>query len=215
MTYIYDIMLNFTDINLFYESYEWKNTDHIINVKKAPLFKVATKEIEDFINYKIKINNNFLNKINNQFLLFKKDKNNVSYLAVLSDKNKSIGISIDNDGYVIYKSSLLLDEEEEANKIATKLEETKIDYIKCSKINNNLMLRDDIARKEYLIKEVKKLYKNKKYDKLKYFYYEIFNKVIDDKKIIYSSLIEFINYNSFENYNIYKIIKEQNKYIEN
>ena len=132
MNYIYDIIVNFTDINLFYDSYEWKNNDHLINVRKAPIFKFSTNVIEDFINYKIKINKSFLKKINNQFILFKKDKINISYLAILSNGEKSIAISIDSDGYIIYKSSLLLDEEMEANRIVSKLNNYEIKYLKCS-----------------------------------------------------------------------------------
>ena len=34
MEYIYDIVLNFNDC--YYEFYEWKSTDKIINIKRIP-----------------------------------------------------------------------------------------------------------------------------------------------------------------------------------
>lgn len=215
MTYIYDIILNFTDINLYYESYEWNNNDHLINVKKAPIFKVSTKIISDIINYKIKVNIKFLSKISNQSSLFRKDKNNISYLAILSNGEKTIGISLDNDGYIIYKSSLLIDEEIEANTIANKLKETEIKYIKCSKLNTQLLLRDSVGKRDYLIKEIKKIYKSKKYEKLKYIYYELYEDIIDDTRKMYEILLDNFNNYSYEYDRIYNILKEQYKYAEN
>ena len=37
MEYVYDIVLNFMD--KYYDYYEWKKKDRIINIKKIPLFK--------------------------------------------------------------------------------------------------------------------------------------------------------------------------------
>lgn len=206
MTYIYDIILNFTDLNLFYEYYEWKNTDNLINVRKAPILRVSTKVLNDFMNNKIKVPKTFLNKIKNQALLFRKDKNDITYLVIISNKEKSIGISFDNEGYIEYKSALLIDEEEEANKIASKLIDTSIKYVKCSKISNIHLLRDDINKKEYLLKEIKKLYKNKKYDYLKYNYYELFNEIENDSEKIYLRFMDSLNSNEIDYNLFYKVI---------
>ncbi len=206
MTYIYDIILNFTDLNLFYEYYEWKNTDNLINVRKAPIIKVSKDVFNDFINYKVKVSKTFLNKIKNQSLLFRKDKNDISYLVIISNKEKSIGISFNEEGYIEYKSALLIDEEDEANRIVAKMLETSIKYLKCSKINNINMLRDDIIKKDILFKEIKKLYKNKRFSHLKYYYYELFDEIENDEDKIYSKFIECLNSDATDYNLFYKVI---------
>ena len=47
MDYIYDIVLNYQ--NNYYEFYEWKTTDKIINIKKIPVYKVNN---ENYLNLK-------------------------------------------------------------------------------------------------------------------------------------------------------------------
>ena len=48
MDYIYDIVLNFQ--NNYYEFYEWKTTDKIINVKKILVYLVSN---QDYLNLKV------------------------------------------------------------------------------------------------------------------------------------------------------------------
>ena len=45
MDYIYDIVLNFNDD--YYEFYEWKQEDKIINIKKIPIYKIPTNKYLD------------------------------------------------------------------------------------------------------------------------------------------------------------------------
>ena len=42
MDYIYDIVLNFQ--NNYYDFYEWKSTDKVINIKKILVYKVNNQE---------------------------------------------------------------------------------------------------------------------------------------------------------------------------
>ena len=41
MNYIYDVVLNFN--KEFYEYFEWKKKDNIINIKKIPVFNVSNE----------------------------------------------------------------------------------------------------------------------------------------------------------------------------
>ena len=45
MDYIYDIVLNFQ--NKYYDFYEWKKTDKLINIKKILVYKVNNKDYLD------------------------------------------------------------------------------------------------------------------------------------------------------------------------
>ena len=91
MTYVYDIILNFTD-NYYYDFYEWNVKDNIINVKKIPLFRVDKNTLNDFINYKIKVNKSLLKQIDNKSIMNKKYKDKYIYIALLSSGEKSIGL---------------------------------------------------------------------------------------------------------------------------
>ena len=191
MNYVYDIILNFSD-SFFYDFYEWDVNDNIINLKKVPIIKVNKNTIYDFINYKIKIDKNFLSTINNKTIFLKKDKNKYNYICILSDGKKSIGICFYKNGFVLYKSAMLLDEEDEVNKMISNQKEININYKKYE-YNSNKILRCDIKRKKEIIKELNREYKNKEYDKLKYIYYEIYNKQSNDIESIYNTLINNIN----------------------
>ena len=191
MNYVYDIILNFSD-SFFYDFYEWDVNDNIINLKKVPIIKVNKNTIYDFINYKIKIDKNFLSTINNKTIFLKKDKNKYNYICILSDGKKSIGICFYKNGFVLYKSAMLLDEEDEVNKMVVNQKEININYKKYE-YNSNKILRCDIKRKKEIIKELNREYKNKEYDKLKYIYYEIYNKQSNDIESIYNTLINNIN----------------------
>ena len=201
MSYIYDVILNFTD-NFYYDFYEWIEKDNLINFNKIPVIYVNKKVLYDFINYKIKIDKSLLLKIENQSIVSRKFKNRFIYSLIISDGEKSIGINFDDKGNLIYKSALLPDEENEANMISLKLKQTRI-YYKKYNICKNELLRCDIEKKKYLLKEFRKIKTNKEYDKLKYIYYEVFDELSNDNIYIYNKII-----NNLDNYIIdfYKVL---------
>ena len=116
------------------------------------------------------------------------------YSVIFSNGKKSIGIGFDRNGLIKYKSSMLLDEEEEANRIALKNKICNLKYSILS-FNKKNILRCEIQKKEFIIKELRRIYINKEYEKLKYIYYELNNKVICDNNFMYSSLINSIDEN--------------------
>ena len=191
MIYIYDVLLNFTD-NYYYDFYEWMDNDNYINVKKVPVIRVNKKTIEDFVNYKIKVNSKFLKRINNKSIFLKKDKEKYNYTVILSCGIKSIGVSFNEKGLINYISSMLLDEEEDTNRIVINQNEEIIKYKKYKNKRSNI-LRFNMAKKKEIIRELKEEFLNKEYDKLKYIYYEIYNKIDNDINYIYNKILSDID----------------------
>jgi len=92
MDYIYDIVLNFQ--SNYYDFYEWRETDKIINIKKILVYKTND---ENYLNLKyneIILDNQLLPKQTKMFLV----TNGVEVM----------GIMLDNQGKLIKRSSLLL-----------------------------------------------------------------------------------------------------------
>ena len=191
MTYIYDVILNFTSSNYF-DFFEWNKSDSLINLKKVPIICVDENTLYDFINFKIKVSNKLIREIEDKSIFLKKYKNKYNFFIILSSKERSIGICFEKNGNILYKSSMLLDEEDEANKIAYKLKKTYIKYKKY-KVNKNKILRCDLNKKNIILKEIYDIYKNNEIDKLKYIYYELFNKELTDIEKIYHDLTKNID----------------------
>ena len=206
MTFIYDIILNFTN-NYYYDFYEWNKKDNLINVKKIPLIRVSKKTLNDFIKYKIKVDKELLKIIYDKSIYLKKDKNKYNYSTIFSNGEKSIGIVFNEDGIVMFKSALFFDEEDDANKLSLKQKEMHIKYKKYEK-NYNKMLRSELEKKQIIIKELKMIYNNKEYDRLKYIYYEIFNKTSNEIDVIYKVLINNIDSNLNKYIDSFSNIKE-------
>ena len=184
MNYLYDIVLNFTDNNL-YEYFDWNSDDYLINIKKAPLFRVDYKTIYDVYNYKIKIDKKLLSKIN--CICYK--KLNVDYIIVISNKEKALGLGIDKEGNVLYKSCLTYEDENYASKLVRGVKDTKLFYKIINKKSKNYVLRSDDMKKTLLYKEFKKRYYLKNYDILRYFYLEVFDRECDNIKDVYNTLM--------------------------
>lgn len=179
MDYIYDVVLNFYET--YYDFYEWKKEDKIINIKRIPIYKVSNKDYINIKNHNTTIKRETLPKQNKMFLI-------TSGIEVL-------GLIIDNSGKVIKKSSLLL---EEADDILEDKDEIKYINIKYNIDKINPQIYESRVTKEknkYINDYLNSI--NKEEDKyiLKYLYYDIYN--IDEENIdkIYNQLIELSKIN--------------------
>lgn len=208
MTYIYDIVLNFTDVNRYFDVYEWEKDDHLVNIKKALILRVNNKVLNDFIKYKIKVNKTFLEFIKDKSMCYKKDK--IKYLVILSNGEKSVGFSFDELGNIVYKSSLLFDEEEIINKMALKIDKSDIIYTNYDNEYDFSLPRHFLEKNKYVNKELKSLYNLKKYEELRYIYYEIFNDIENDNKLIYERLLNYKEYINKYDY-LYNLIHSFNE----
>ena len=195
MVYIYDIIINLTDDNRILEFFEWNEHDSIEHVKKIPLFKVSTNFIDDIISHEIKVDSKFLESIKNYTELFDiKTKKIMEYATLVSDGSKVIALEFSENGKVLYRSNLLLDEEEEILDIVENLDKKEIKYKKLKPRNvNHFLTRKELFIKNYLLKDLKSSYKKKDINKIKYLYEECFDK--KDSTDFYNELVDDINNN--------------------
>jgi hypothetical protein len=177
MDYVYDIVLNFQ--NNYYEFYEWKSSDKIINVKKVPIYKISTK---DYLN--IKEHSITIDKIS----LPKQSK-----LFLVTNGFEIMGLLINNKGQIIKKSSLIF---EESDDILSDIEDIKSINIKYQIDNfhkQQLMSRANEEKMQYIDNCLKNIDKQKDEYFLKYLYYDIYDTKEDDIDKIYQDLIKLAN----------------------
>lgn len=217
MTHIYDLLLNWTDINKVYDFYEWEINDDLEHVKKIPLFKVTKEDYINILNSDIIVDQNFLELIKNHTEIYTNKKTlKVIYATLLTDGIRTFAIEFNDEGESIYKSKLLLDEEEETIDMSYKLQISKIKYkvIKTKKDNPfETRLEDQIKR--FLKKELDECYTKSQKEKLKYLYTEYFNDAKDNIDEIYialkNSLKEGINSKHNKMYEVLKLSYIQNQ----
>ena len=193
MGYIYDILVNFNEKEI-YEFFEWDKNDNIEHLRKTPIFKVKTKVFNDFKNNYVKISQTFLNKIKNKTEKFTSQSiGMIEYCAIITDGMDLVVIEFDSEGISILKSSMLLDEAEDTLEESDLLDVTEIDYTVINKkqTNNRFTTRHENEVLNYISHEINHLITKKQHNKLKYLYYEWFNKkenninlVIDELKNI-------------------------------
>ncbi len=188
MIYIYDILLNFNES--FYEFYEWEKQDNILHIKRIPVFKIKTSMMEDLLSNKISFKENFCKLIENKTEVFDRKIKVLKYTCLFTDTYQVVGVFI-NDDYTLSKiSDLLLDEEEDTINISSRCHFLEIEYnIIESKVINLFFTRKEITIKKEIENELKKIYKEKDNLKLKYLYFEYFNKLENDIEKMYQDLI--------------------------
>lgn len=208
MTYIYDLLLNFTDDERILEFFEWNEKDEIINIKKIPLIRVSNKTMKDFINKKVKVTEELLLEIKNKTTTYSKTED-LEYSLLISDLNKVIAIEFNKKGEVLSRSSLLLDEEDEVLEEVEYLEIQPIKYkVISTYITNYTLTRLEQKKKKYLLKEMDTLYQENNISKLTFLYEEIFPK--DELSLYdkYLKLKEDIEDNYSNNHNkLYDIVR--------
>ncbi len=175
MIYIYDILLNLRQIDDALEFYEWREDDGIEHIKKVPLFKVSKTLIEDLFTNKLQLDITILPKIRNKAICyFNGETKQIPYLVLLSDGRKCFAIELDNKGNTLYKSSLLLDEEEEVLEMTEELVEMPIGYKKIKIKNNKEQLtRFEKDNQKFLLRELERIKDNK--EEINYLYEEYFD----------------------------------------
>lgn len=208
MTYIYDVLLNFTDEKNIVEFFEWEENDTLEHIKRIPLIRVSTSTLDDFINNNVKVEKQFLEKIKDTTIMYRKTKN-LEYAVLVSDLNKVIAIEFNKKGEVISKSSLLLDEEDEIIEEAYDINQEQVSYIVQGKINkDNFLTRAEIKRQKYLLKEIENIYTEKNNDKFQYLYEELYSKDNLSLQEKYSKLKKDIEENYSNKHNLlYEIVR--------
>lgn len=210
MIYIYDILLNWTKEERLNEFYEWNLEDDLEHIKKIPIIRVSEVMLKDLLTSKVKIDKTFLFKIKCRTeSYFHNDIDVIDYAVIVTTLKKALAIELDDEGNVIYRSALLLDEEDEVLEIGEELTRMDIDYKVKNKNNKVLYLtRKEEEEKKFLIKEIKKIKQNREESKLNYLYKEFFSDELND----FNSKIKVLEteiskeYSSFHS-RIYKLLK--------
>lgn len=207
MTYIYDVLLNFTELRIL-EFFEWKETDKIENIKKIPIFRISSEQLYDLMNYDIKINNDFLETIKDETSTYK-NKLKLEYSSLFTDLNRVVGIQFTKKGNIISRSSLLIDEEEDIIMECHTDEEVKLYYDRKERIENNrFYTREEQTKRKYILEELEKIYTNNEKDKLNYLYKEIYPNKKMSFQNKYQTLKREIENNYSSKHNIlYEILK--------
>lgn len=194
MIYVYDILVNFIDSKRIYEVFEWNNNDSIDHIKRIPLFLVDYNIIDNLINDSLYVSKDFLNIIKDKTLLYKNNNETIRYSCLLTEGNRVFAFEFNDLGKVEYKSSLLLDEEDEILELSLQLDNYKIEYeLEEIKKDNLYLTRRAEQIRNYVIKDLKHTYTNKNYSKLQYLYYECFNNDRSTNKEKYLRLINSID----------------------
>lgn len=195
MDYIYDIVLNFQ--NNYYDFYEWKPADKVINVKKIPVYLVN--------------DNDYLNLKYNEVIIDLKIINKQPKMFLITNGKEVMGVLLDNNGKIIKKSSLLYDEADEVLEEKETLKALPLKYKKNILKPHTTDSRIKTEKINYIEKYLSNLDINKDEYLLKYIYYDIFNKEESDIIKIYKELKLLINDNINKIYNsIKKITMELN-----
>lgn len=208
MTYVYDLILNYN--SELYEFYEWEKDDFIYHIKRINMVLVSSNIYNDIYDNIVSFDNDFLLSIYNKCEYYTNRKIDViPYAFLLTDSYRVMALLLDKTGKVIKYSSLLLDEEEEVLDLCYKLGEIKINYHILKKKNKSeFKTREEKNILNFIKDDLEKSYLNKNYIKLKYLYYEYFNKQSDNVNLIYHELLEEMNKDiNKKHYDLYNLIK--------
>ncbi len=205
MNFIYDIVLNFNKD--FYNFFEWNKNDNIINVKKIPIFLIDNDTFTSMKYDNVIVSKEFIDLIKDKTYTYTRSKLGISCL--ISNNKEVIAVLFNDNGNLIKRSSLMLDEEEEVLDEIENDSLYKINIIKRRKVNIENVNRNIKEKKDFLIKYINE---EKNDINLKYLYYDYFEKDENNIKTIKNDLIKEIKNNwnkKFNNfYDTVKIFKK-------
>lgn len=214
MIYIYDILLNFCDCEEIYDFYEWNQSDTIENIKRIKLVHVDKDMLDDLLYYDGNIDTSYLLKVYRTCEVYTNRKVKVlDYCGLFSDGERVLAIEFDEGGKPIYKSKLLIDEEEEIAILATNLETFPIIYDRKDRVlENRFFTRNEILIRNYLMKEIEECYNKKNYGKLRFLYEEYFEEESTSYQRMLQALLDSMK-NSLDSkhMDIYQVLKLANK----
>ena len=210
MIYTYDILLNWTKGERLKEFYEWNLEDDLEHIKKMPIIRIRESLLKDLLTSKVKIDKTFLSKIKYKTeSYFHNEIDVIDYAVIVTTEKKALALELDNEGNIMYKSSLLIDEEEEVLEIGEELVIMDIPYEVITKNKKvSYLTRKEEEEKNFLTKEIKKIKQNKESSKLNYLYKEFFIDDVEsfnDKLTILEKEISK-DYNSFH-HRLYNLLK--------
>ena len=189
MNYYYDLIVNLNEEYIPF--YEWNKDDNLECFEKVPLYKISEKDMQNILQNKIKINNDFFNLIKDKTIL----KNNglvntVEYCAVFTDSKTSVVLEFDSSGKDIYRSDLLLEDDLNILEISFALKKKIIKYEVLEEVKINNELREVTKIKNIIKNEINKLYEENNIMKLSFLFLEWFGKNENNIKSMYKKMLK-------------------------
>ncbi len=207
MYYDYDVLLNFGSEEEIYPFYEWEKKDSLEFVKKIPLFRVTSETLLDHLEYQIEHSKETIELIQNKTIV-KSSNSSLENAMIICDNKNALALELDTSGKVISRSKLLLSDEENLLEMLYTMKETDFHYKKGKKYQNRGELRQIEKIKKLIECELTTLYESKNFSKLKYLYYEWFNKRSTSPLKMYKEMQEELTKDYNENtQKIYNFIK--------
>ena len=192
MNYIYDVIANFNDIP--YDFFEWNKIDDITHLKKVIIIKTDSQVLNDLINKKVKVSENLLKYIKNKTEFYSKSDSNL--IAIFTNGYINICIKFTKDGINKYKSFLQIEEDDEVLELSNRLNEINFNYQIFGEANIcQFKTRKETEAYNYIVDKIDDLYNKNDVMKLKYIYYDCFDKFEDNKNKIYEEIKQSINDN--------------------
>lgn len=188
MNYIYDIFVNFNEE--FYDFYDWNSTDKIIHIRRIPIFRVTDIVLKEVKNNFVKFDDSFLDLIKNKTECFSNKNIKIfKYAFLLTDGLEVIGINV---GKTTEYTSLQITEELDILD-ELRIKEYDLTYKILNKKNNEeLKTRNQIMMEKKMKDSLKSLKRENNISKIKYIYYECFNKKENDENVIFDKLAKSI-----------------------
>lgn len=204
MNYIYDILINLQ--KNIYDFYEWNLNDEILHIRKIPLIKISTKDLFNIKNNLIQLKEENLKMIQNRTEIFANHNIRIiKYLSLFSDDKDVLAVEFDKNGIKSRVSKLLIDEELEVIEVSEHINISNIKYeIKEANYIENFKTRKELKIYDYIMKQLNK----DNYAKLKYLYFDCFDKEETDYQVIIRDLKKELNNNWKSIYDqVYKFLK--------
>lgn len=213
MVYIYDILVNFSDSYL-YDFYEWGLNDEIENLKKIGLFRISMETMDDLIDNKVQVTEEFLVKIFRTCEAYTKNSIQViPYACLFSDGSRVLAVEWNSKGISECKSKLILEEEEDVLEVVMDSSPYDFSYqIVRAEKKRYFLTRKELKMKRYLISEINESYEDKKYEKLKFLYEEYFEKTGKDYQSMKNELIESMSdFLDAKHFSLYELLRLSHK----
>lgn len=168
MQYYYDVLGNFSEYILKF--YEWESNDDIVNIKKIPFIKISKEDMRVLLSYSVIL------EMDN---IVKNSKDKANYL-LFSTGCDALMVELNQEGKIIYYSSLLIEDELEVNELAHSMNTIKLKFKVLDKIKILSDYRQGEKAKNLIFHELKKIKDNDNKDECLYYYYEWFHVSTDD-----------------------------------
>ena len=168
MQYYYDVLGNFSEYILKF--YEWESNDDIVNIKKIPFIKISKEDMRVLLSYSVIL------EMDN---IVKNSKDKANYL-LLSTGCDALMVELNQEGKIIYYSSLLIEDELEVNELAHSMNTIKLKFKVLDKIKILSDYKQGEKAKNLIFHELKKIRDNDNKDECLYYYYEWFHVSTDD-----------------------------------